>query len=64
MKKNFLLVIFVMAIAASACSHNTVMVKNPPPGQTKKSSAPGQVKKQTGSLSAKPYAPGQQKKKH
>ena len=29
-----------------------------------KAHAPGQVKKYTGSKSAKPYAPGQQKKKH
>jgi hypothetical protein len=54
----FLLVI----IAASACTHKTVIFKAPPPGQVKKSSAPGQVKKETGSQSAKPYAPGQQKK--
>jgi hypothetical protein len=30
----------------------------------KSASAPGQVKKTTGSQSAKPYAPGQQKKKN
>jgi len=29
-----------------------------------KEHAPGQIKKYTGSKSAKPYAPGQKKKKH
>jgi len=60
MKK--IIFLFVI-IAASACTHKTIIVKSPPPGQVKKSTAPGQVKKETGSQSAKPYAPGQQKKK-
>lgn len=52
----------VVLIGLSSCV--TVKV---PPGQAKKQSAPvkappGQVKKATGSKSAAPYAPGQQKK--
>jgi hypothetical protein len=53
MKKIIFLI--VLAIAFSGCS-KTVFIKgngNPPPGQ---------VKKVTGSQSAKPYAPGQKKK--
>ena len=53
---------FVGLIGLSSC----VVVKVPP-GQAKKQgtpakAAPGQVKKTTGSKSAAPYAPGQQKK--
>lgn len=53
---------FLLMIGLSSC----VMVKVPP-GQAKKQAtpakaAPGQVKKTTGSKSAAPYAPGQQKK--
>jgi uncharacterized protein YceK len=40
----------------SSCTHVTVV-------QKPKNAPPGQVKKVTGSQSAKPYAPGQQKKK-
>ena len=51
-----------MLVGLSSC----VVVKVPP-GQAKKQAtpakaAPGQVKKTTGSKSAAPYAPGQQKK--
>ena len=35
---------------------------SPAPAQSTKSNPPGQVKKTTGSQSAAPYAPGQQKK--
>jgi len=39
--------------------HSVVVVKDNP-----KKVPPGQMKKATGSQSAKPYAPGQQKKKN
>jgi hypothetical protein len=53
MKKIIFLAI--LSIAISACS-KTVVVKS------KGGLPPGQMKKVTGSQSAKPYAPGQQKK--
>ncbi|HYG01590.1 MAG TPA: hypothetical protein VD927_04045 [Chryseosolibacter sp.] len=46
------ILICLIAFLVEACSTN-VMVKKAPPGQ---------MKKATGSQSAKPYAPGQQKK--
>jgi hypothetical protein len=49
--------LLILAIGFSACS-KTYIVK------TKGTPPPGQVKKATGSQSAKPYAPGQQKKKN
>lgn len=59
MRKLHVLVI-VMMVGLSSCV--TVKV----PGQAQKptpaKAAPGQVKKTTGSQSAAPYAPGQQKK--
>jgi hypothetical protein len=61
MKKSFLFLFFAFAVVLSSCAvhvHDTKV----PPGQVKKTSAPGQVKKETGSQSAKPYAPGQKKK--
>jgi hypothetical protein len=59
MKKIFWLLMMAIIIVTSSCS---VHVAKVPPGQAKKTTAPGQVKKQTGSQSAKPYAPGQKKK--
>ena len=61
MRKVYYL-LFAMLVGLSSC----VVVKVPP-GQAKKQAtpakaAPGQVKKTTGSKSAAPYAPGQQKK--
>jgi hypothetical protein len=64
MKRISLFLTLVFALSLSACSKTTIFVKKTPPGQEKKKSAPGQVKKETGSQSAKPYAPGQEKKKH
>jgi hypothetical protein len=66
MKTNFLLLIFAaffLQAATSSCSRSrkVVIIKHP----TKvKTLPPGQAKKITGSQSAKPYAPGQQKKKY
>ena len=48
------LVTVVVIVTLTACSHTTY-----PSGKV----PPGQAKKMTGSKSAKPYAPGQQKKK-
>jgi hypothetical protein len=60
--KNLFKVILIMAILANtACTRKVVLVKTPEKGNS--STAPGLVKKQTGSQSAKEYAPGQQKKK-
>lgn len=50
----FFAVLMISIILFSACSHSTHPSKSIPPGQAKKIS---------GSKSAKPYAPGQQKKK-
>ena len=60
MKKilSFITFFFVAILLLSSCMA-PVIVKSPP-----KKVPPGQMKKATGSQSAKPYAPGQQKKKH
>jgi hypothetical protein len=50
MKK--LIFLIVLAVCASACTKKTIVLKAPP----------GQMKKATGSQSAKSFAPGQQKK--
>lgn len=68
MKIFFRLIIIVAVLSMTACTKKIVLIKAPggkPPivKTTGKSTAPGQVKKQTGSQSAKPYAPGQKKKK-
>jgi hypothetical protein len=52
-----------MAMILVLGSCKTVVITQSKPGPGKSNSAPGQVKKTTGSTSAKPYAPGQQKKK-
>jgi len=51
---------FLILLTASCA----VVVKDSNSKPGKSASAPGQVKKTTGSQSAKPYAPGQQKKKN
>jgi hypothetical protein len=55
-KVSWLLVIVMMFYITSCSSHVLVVKENP------KKVPPGQMKKATGSQSAKPYAPGQQKK--
>lgn len=50
--------LLVLLLLLNSCAH--VMVVNQKP----KNAPPGQVKKMTGSQSAKPYAPGQQKKRN
>ena len=49
----------IMLLAGSSCNRRVVIVKNPPATHRL---PPGQAKKITGSQSARPYAPGQQKK--
>lgn len=58
MRRIFCLSVLV-TFMLSSCATTKV-----PPGQAKKATnpPPGQVKKMTGSKSAAPYAPGQQKK--
>ena len=50
--------VFIAAILFTSCMR-PMIVKSPP-----QNVPPGQMKKVSGSQSAKPYAPGQQKKKH
>lgn len=50
--------VIITVMIFTSCMH-PVIVKSPP-----QKVPPGQMKKATGSQSAKPYAPGQQKKKH
>ena len=50
-----LLLPLIIVVFLFSCTKNYYSNKNVPPGQAKKS---------TGSKSAKPYAPGQQKKHH
>lgn len=61
MKFFFRLILIVAFLSTVACTKKIVLIKAPIGG---KSTAPGQVKKQTGSQSAKQYAPGQKKKKN
>jgi hypothetical protein len=56
MKKIFGVV--AVGVLLSSCAPMMVVDSKP------KTAPPGQVKKVTGSQSAKPYAPGQQAKKH
>jgi hypothetical protein len=49
-------ILMLLTVAFSSCTHQTTIVKT-------KKVPPGQMKKATGSKSAAPYAPGQQKKK-
>jgi hypothetical protein len=49
-----------LIISLGSCKEGFVLGSSSP---GKSGSAPGQVKKTTGSQSAKPYAPGQEKKK-
>jgi len=59
MKINRLIIVLLVTLSLStACTRKTVIVKTTPSGKI----PPGQAKKMTGSKSAKPYAPGQQKK--
>jgi len=57
LKIGFLILLF--SLGTSCTKKNYIFHRNP----NKSSLAPGQVKKRTGSKSAKPYAPGQKKKK-
>jgi len=59
MKTNKLVLLLgIIVVLSTACSSKTVVVNSKPSGHI----PPGQAKKMTGSQSAKPYAPGQQKK--
>ena len=49
-------ILMLLVVAFSSCTQKTTIVKT-------KKVPPGQMKKATGSKSAAPYAPGQQKKK-
>lgn len=53
--RYYFLPVLLALLTMTACTHKTVVVKE-------KNVPPGQIKKVTGSKSAKPYAPGQQKK--
>jgi len=57
LKLGFFALLFILG---SSCTKKVYIFKRNP---NNASHAPGQVKKTTGSQSAKPYAPGQQKKK-
>ena len=61
MKKNRIAVLVAVLIVTVSSCKEVILLKGSP---GKSGSAPGQVKKATGSQSAKPYAPGQQKKKN
>jgi hypothetical protein len=56
MRVSKIIGLFLMLVLALSCCKTTTIVKT-------KQAPPGQVKKATGSKSAAPYAPGQQKKK-
>lgn len=58
--KKFSSLVVVLALVVSMVSCSSVMVATSSPGHS--GSAPGQVKKETGSQSAKSSAPGQVKK--
>lgn len=59
MKKiSSIVIVAALFVSMVSCA---VLVPSSAPGNS--GTAPGQLKKETGSQSAKPYAPGQQKKK-
>jgi hypothetical protein len=63
MKKMFVLIATVVFV--NSCAPVVVVDSRPKPVVVQQKQAPpGQVKKTTGSKSAKEYAPGQQKKKN
>ena len=57
LKLSFLILLFTFG---TSCTKKIYIFHRNP----NKAHAPGQVKKRTGSKSAKPYAPGQKKKKN
>ncbi|MBC8109893.1 MAG: quinol oxidase subunit 4 [Verrucomicrobia bacterium] len=58
MRNPFLKIVLAgFILSFGACTHKTIVV-------TQKPLPPGQAKKVYGTKSAKPFAPGQQKKKH
>lgn len=60
MKIFLRLILIVAVLATTSCGKKIIIVDQSP--KSGKSTAPGQIKKQTGSQSAKQYAPGQVKK--
>jgi len=56
--KNFVSIIIILALILSTGCKTTIKAPN-----NRIKAPPGQVKKVTGTKSAKPFAPGQQKKK-
>jgi hypothetical protein len=61
MKMNYLILLLIsILLVGSACTRKVVVVKRAPAAKM----PPGQAKKVTGSQSARPYAPGQQKKRN
>jgi hypothetical protein len=58
LKLSFLILLFTFG---TSCTKKIYIFHRNP---NKSHHAPGQIKKRTGSKSAKPYAPGQKKKKH
>ena len=52
------MLVLITIILSTACTRTVVVTTTKPSGHI----PPGQAKKMTGSKSAKPYAPGQQKK--
>ncbi len=58
--KNFVSIIIILALILSTGCKTTLSIKAP---NNRIKAPPGQVKKVTGTKSAKPFAPGQQKKK-
>ena len=55
---------YALVVSFSYCLTGCIAVVGTSTGPGHSSQAPGQIKKTTGSQSAKPYAPGQQKKKN
>jgi hypothetical protein len=61
--KKFL-VLIASVVFLNSCAPMVVVDSKPKQASAQKQAPPGQVKKTTGSKSAKAYAPGQQKKKN
>jgi len=59
---NLLLLLVMIVVLSTACARKAVVVTPTPSENPSGHVPPGQAKKMTGSKSAKPYAPGQQKK--
>ncbi|WP_332735597.1 hypothetical protein [Flavihumibacter sp.] len=62
--RSILALAIIGSVALSSCSRTVIVRKGPPHRKHFYHMPPGHAKKVYGTKSAKPFAPGQRKKKH